>query len=407
MQKVGPYQVLETIYNGPRPLYKVKAPDGRVLALKTAPLESLSAEMRERFNREAQACSHLDHPNLIRVYDWGEGDAMLYQAMDLLEGGDLAKLFSSTRLLNWDEKLSMMEQFCDGLQYAHDRGLVHRDIKPANIFLENSGRLRILDFGMARVDASTLTQEGAALGTINYMAPEQVRGEKCTRQSDIFSAGIVFYQLATGRHPFSDRHSNIGMVLNAILFQPMPPLSAAAPDAPEGLEFVLSKALEKDTFRRLQSAADLKQALALCRITMKMQPSPQQTQQPKALPADDETTVAIRTPPSSASPAATRGPSPVVPHPVAPVTVTRQPTAPSTVQAPITGSSVEALLCPSCGYANPIGSAFCQQCGQPLTGQFETVEPEPSGAGMTIAIAFVAVGGLLLVVLLILVWMSR
>ena len=326
MQKIGVYELIESLYSGPRPLYKAKAADGRVLALKTAPISSLTPEMRERFNREAQACSTLDHPNVIRVHDFGEADGVLYQAMDLLEGADLSKIFASGRQFAWEHKLSIMEQVCDGLQYAHGRGLVHRDIKPANIFIEYAGRVRILDFGMARVDTSTLTIAGSAVGTLNYMAPEQVRGEICTFASDIFSAGIVFYQLAGGRHPFSAKYSNVGQIMNGILFDTQPPLAESAPDAPEGLEFILGKALEKDPARRLQSAADLKQALSLCRVTLKMRaqagggsPLSGGVAVARDGPGDDDKTVAIRAPgtlPRGASggvPVAPPAPPPVQP----------------------------------------------------------------------------------------------
>lgn len=110
--------------------------------------------MRQRFNREAAICMELDHPNRVRVYDSGEADGFLYQAMDLLEGADLGKVLAERRPLSWEQKLSLMEQVCDGLTYAHARNLIHRDIKPSNLFLENSGRIRILDFGMARTQSS-------------------------------------------------------------------------------------------------------------------------------------------------------------------------------------------------------------------------------------------------------------
>ena len=126
---------------------------------------------------------------------------------------------------------------------------MHRDIKPANLFLENSGRVRVLDFGMVRVAESELTKVGSSLGTLNYMSPEQIRGERCTPATDVFSAGIVFFQLATGRHPFSARDRSLGQVVSAIVFETPPKLSELAPDAPEGLEFILDRALEKDPAR--------------------------------------------------------------------------------------------------------------------------------------------------------------
>ena len=151
---------------------------------------------------------------------------------------------------------------------------MHRDIKPANLFLENSGRVRVLDFGMVRVAESELTKVGSSLGTLNYMSPEQIRGERCTPATDVFSAGIVFFQLATGRHPFSTRDRSLGQVVSAIVFETPPKLSELAPDAPEGLEFVLHRALEKDPARRLQNAGELKQAISLCRVAAQLSPIP-------------------------------------------------------------------------------------------------------------------------------------
>src|SRR4051794_32293401 len=137
MDKIGPYQILETLHRGPQPLYRVKAADGRVLAMKAAPVADSTPESRERFAREAETCRSLNHPHLVRVIDAGEADGMLYQVMELLEGADLGKVMAEGRRFTWDEKLSIMEQICDGLQHAHARNLTHRDIKPANLFLEN------------------------------------------------------------------------------------------------------------------------------------------------------------------------------------------------------------------------------------------------------------------------------
>ena len=178
---------------------------------------------------------------------------------------------------------------------------MHRDIKPANLFLENSGRVRVLDFGMVRVAESELTKVGSSLGTLNYMSPEQIRGERCTPATDVFSAGIVFFQLATGRHPFSTRDRSLGQVVSAIVFETPPKLSELAPDAPEGLEFVLLRALEKDPARRLQNAGELKQAISLCRVAAQLSPIP--SAPPAASPSVGEKTRVFHRP--LAVPAAT------------------------------------------------------------------------------------------------------
>ena len=395
MPTIGPYEVLETIHRGPRPLYKVRAPDGRLLALKTASAAGLNAEMRERFNREAAICRELSHPNLVQVYDCGEADGVLYQAMELLHGADLGKVLAERRLLAWDEKISIMEQVCDGLGYAHARGLVHRDIKPANLFLETSGRVRILDFGMARVEASNLTAAGSALGTLTYMAPEQIRGEKCTAATDVFAAGIVFYELATRKHPFLGSSGDVARMLTAAMFQAPPPLKDLAPDAPEGLELVLSKALEKESEKRVQNADDLRQALALCRITLKLRPpapAPVSLGAPAAPaaaaaeePFDAAKTVVVKR--SPAPPAA----APASKPPVAPPPPPRPPMP-----------KLDLTFCPACTYGNPKGAESCQRCGLPLTVAVQPAAPEPEAAPAYLRWLVIALAAAVAVLLLIL-----
>jgi serine/threonine protein kinase len=398
MTKIGPYQILEVLHSGPRPLYKVKAADGRVLALKSIALEGLSDEMRERFMREANICRALDHPNLVRVYDAGEADGVLYQAMDLLTGSDLNAALCSGRQFTWPDKLSMMEQVCDGLQFAHERKMVHRDIKPANIFLEDSGRVRLLDFGMARVSASELTKAGSTLGTLNYMSPEQIRGTRCTAASDVFSAGIVFFQVATGNHPFSSRDRSLAQVVSAIVFEAPPKLSEICPDAPEGLEFLLNKAMEKAPEARFQSAGELRQAIALCGMTLDLAaagPAPAvspPTDAPKApppataegektqvlqkmtAPSEEQKTVAFRRE-DIATRVLTKAPSGVKP----PVGVRPPPPSgvkpPSAVTPPASGVAPPKFrYCPSCTFANPLTAPVCGGCGLPL-GQAPAEKP--------------------------------
>src|SRR5262249_3713417 len=203
---------LESVHRGPQPLYRAKSKDGKEVALKAVAVANLSEEARERFKREAETCRALDHPNVVRMFDAGEADGYLYQAMEMLEGADLGKVMGENRPFTWEAKLSIMEQVAEGLEYAHARKLVHRDIKPANLFLENSGRVKVLDFGMVRVAESELTKVNSSLGTLNYMAPEQIRGERCTAAADVFSAGVGFFQLPRGRHPVFGRGWCLGLV---------------------------------------------------------------------------------------------------------------------------------------------------------------------------------------------------
>jgi hypothetical protein len=287
------------------------------------------------------------------------------------------------RQFTWEGKLSTMEQVCDGLQHAHEMHLVHRDIKPANLFLEDSGRVRVLDFGMVRVAESELTRVGSSLGTLNYMSPEQIRGERCTAASDVFSVGIVFYQLATARHPFSARDRSLPQVVSAIVFEEPPKLSELAPDAPEGLEFILHKALEKDPAKRLRNAGDLKQALALCRVTMNLgigpAPGPATSAAKPAgggmaVAQDGEKTRVMQRPGAAAPPvddektrvmqrAAPSMPAAVPPPPAAP----RPPGPIKSKPAPLSNQkALQLRYCPACTVENPMSLSFCRNCGTPL-----------------------------------------
>jgi serine/threonine protein kinase len=393
MDKIGSYQILETLQRGPQPLYRVRAADGRVLALKAAPVASSTPETRERFAREAETCRSLDHPHIVRVVDAGEADGHLYQAMEMLEGADLGKVMAEARQFTWDEKLGIMEQVCDGLQYAHERRLVHRDIKPANLFLEDSGRVVVLDFGMVRVAESELTKVGSAVGTVNYMAPEQVRGERCTAASDVFSAGIVFYQLATGRHPFSSKDRSLAQVVSGIVFEAPPKLSEICRDAPDGLEFLLNRALEKDPAKRFQNAGELKQALAVCRL---VEPSvagapastPEKTKILGAPPApiDGEKTQVFHRP--AAAPVAPR------PIPAAPPSAAAHAAA-----APKPSPGLRFRYCPSCTSANPPDATVCNSCGT-LLATGGGAAAKSTNWGMYIAIGVAAVLAIVLIAVL-------
>jgi len=398
MDRIGAYQIVGLLHGGPRPLYRAQGADGRVLAMKTVSASGLSVEMRERFNREAAISATFDHPNLIKVYDYGEANGVLFQTMDLLEGGDLSKVFAERRPFTWDEKLGIMEQVCDGLQYAHARNLVHRDIKPANIFLENSGRIRILDFGMARLESSNLTQAGASVGTLNYMAPEQLRAETCTTASDVFSAAMVFYELAGGRNPFAAPNAGLAQIMQAIVFNAPPPLKELAPDMPEGLDFVLNKALEKDPAQRLQNAGDLKQTLALCRITLKLRPAAPKPAAPgapaaPAPPEDLGKTVVMQRP----------GVAPMAPRPAAPTPAPAPAPAPPPPKP--AAPKPDVVFCTSCTHPNEKGSTVCARCGQPLVMQGKpAVEPQSEKTQWAIIAAVAA--GIIVTLFVLFQWIS-
>jgi eukaryotic-like serine/threonine-protein kinase len=384
--KIGTYEILSDLRPGLRPLYKAKAADGRIVALKTTSTDGITDEVRERFKREGEISTVLVHPNIVRVYESGEADGVLYLAMELLEGCDLRQVIAENRAPGWEQKLSIMEQVSEGLAFAHSRNLVHRDIKPANLFLENSGTVRILDFGMARVQASNLTMAGMAVGTLLYMAPEQVRGEPCTPAADIFAAGIVFYELATGKHPFAAGERDVAKILHGIMFGSPTPLGELVTGAPDGLDVILARALQKDPAKRLRSAADLKRSIALCAMGLNVGPAAG-TPTGAAPPVDMAKTTVLPQRPAAA-------PSRPAPAPPAPP------------KAPVAPAKPNAVFCPTCTSPNTMDAAVCEKCGTPLAARrSKAVEP----SGLTLSWKAVAVIGSICVAILLAVflWLSK
>ena len=187
----------------------------RRIALKFMPSHLASdKDLRIRFTREAQAAAKLDHPNIIPVHEVGEYEGRPYIAMAHIEGRSLRDLIKHGKL-SISEAVALTMQICDGLQKAHEAGIVHRDIKPGNIIIDNAGRARILDFGLATVTGDDkLTKTGSTLGTVGYMAPEQISGMNVDKRADIFSLGVILYEMITGRRPFTG--DNDAAVIKAI-----------------------------------------------------------------------------------------------------------------------------------------------------------------------------------------------
>ncbi len=249
---------------------------GRKVAVKFLP-EDLAGHpgMFERFQREARTASALNHAHICTVYDIGEHAGQPFIVMELLEGMTLKHRIGKEPMPP-EKVIEIGYQIVSALEAAHAEGIVHRDLKPANIFLSEQGKAKVLDFGLAKViegkstektrsllqEAVTefaedhLTRPGTALGTTAYMSPEQVRGEELDERTDLFSLGVVLYEMATGSQPFSGVTS--GIVVDQILNRPPPSPSELRPDLPEGLQIILDKALEKDRGLRYQSAEELK-----------------------------------------------------------------------------------------------------------------------------------------------------
>ena len=239
---------------------------GRTVAIKTIGMShdpGERAEYEARFYQEAKAAGSLAHPNIVVVHDVGNSDDTVYMAMEYLEGEELGSSFGNGRRAPLDRAIEMAIQIAAGLAYAHARGVVHRDIKPANIMVLKDGTVKITDFGIARMRSSAVkTQTGKLLGSPRYMSPEVFVGKRADHRSDIFSLGIILYELVTGAAPFSGE--NVSALMHQTVNVAPPAASLLRTGVPEMMDFVLAKMLAKDPEQRYQSADEVMSDLREC-----------------------------------------------------------------------------------------------------------------------------------------------
>src|SRR6266576_828096 len=211
----------------------------------------------ERFRREAQAAANLNHPNIVGIYDWGQEDGTYFIVMEYVEGRALRDLIRSEAPLDPNQAAEITAEIASALAFAHRNGVVHRDVKPGNVLLTRSGNVKVTDFGIARAGASDgLTQTGSVMGTATYFSPEQAQGLAVDGRSDVYSLGVVLYEMVTGLAPFTG-DSPVAVAYKHVQEEPVPP-SARNPAIPIAFEQIVLGALAKDPTHRYQSADELR-----------------------------------------------------------------------------------------------------------------------------------------------------
>ena len=269
---LGRYRVVRELGRGAMGVVYLAEDDTlqRQVAVKTLllPEEENSAERRNleaRFIQEAKAAGGLNHPGIITIHDLGREGDWLYIAMELLEGTELKDRMQAGPM-PLDEAVDIAAQVASALAAAHARGVVHRDVKPGNIMLVGERHAKIMDFGIARMKSSDVrTQSGTMMGSPKYMSPEQVGGHPVDHRSDVFSLGVLLYEMLWGQPAFAG--ANLGALLNAILRSSPKPLADLRPDAPASLELVIARAMQKNPGARYQDAAEMARDLAQCRAS--------------------------------------------------------------------------------------------------------------------------------------------
>lgn len=266
LSKLGKYEIrrelgrgaMGIVYEGFDPYIE------RIVALKTVQKSIIdNTELEEafsRFRREAQAAGRLTHPNIVSVYEYGEDNDIAFIAMEFVTGKELKSFFDRGEKFSIKDSVNIMSQLLQALDYSHSHNVVHRDIKPANIVINGDSQVKVVDFGIARIESSELTQAGTVLGTPTYMSPEQFMGVGVDGRSDLYSAGVILYQFLTGERPFT---GNITTIMHKVMNQAPVPPHTINPDVPKALEDVALKAMAKKPEERFQTAAEFIKALNL------------------------------------------------------------------------------------------------------------------------------------------------
>jgi serine/threonine-protein kinase len=286
----------------------------RVVALKTIRQDQLSgedsAQMINRFRREAQAAGRLNHPNIVAIYDFGEEAGVWYIAMEFVTGRELKQCFEANERFRIADIVKIMKEILGALDYSHRQGVIHRDIKPANIFLLTDGSVKVGDFGIAHIETSNLTQAGTVLGTPSYMSPEQIMGLPVDGRSDLFSAGVILYQFLTGERPFSG--SATTTMQKVLKEDPLPPSSINIQVLPV-MDAVVRKALSKNADDRYQKAQEFADAIGAAATSTKAPAT-------ATYPGSTDATVVAPLDPAVQKTIATRGASaaPPAPAPIPP-----------------------------------------------------------------------------------------
>ena len=261
-QKFGKYEIIAELGRGGLGVvYKARDPlIGRLVALKALAPEVLAdPDLLMRFYREAQAAANLQHPNVVTIYDLGEISGSPYIAMELVEGATLREIIDRQSPIPLAQKLSIIRQFCAGLAHAHQHGVVHRDVRPSNILVMTDGTA-VVDFGIARLESSSMTKTGMSIGTVQYSSPEQINTGTLDARSDIFAAGVVIYEFLTYRRPFDGK--TMAAVIDEVMKKEPAPLRQFVPDIPAELETIVGRCLVKNPEARYQKLDEMLSDLA-------------------------------------------------------------------------------------------------------------------------------------------------